>query len=374
MCAVLLIGAGLLFRTVTNLRSQDLGFDRNVLLVPLSPSRAGYRGDAATILVERIRERLSAVPGILAVGVSGPALLDISNYWIDDSQRLSTDRGVVLPGTRWTLAFVGRGFFRAVGIPILQGRCFDNEDARRSNDVIMINRSLSTRLFGNENPLGRRIRLSPGSPLLSVVGVVGDATQTSPRDRGMGVIYQPMRGFGGVVLAVRTAGPPPDIGPVVVHQIGSIASDLAIDNVRTIAQVLDAAIAQERFMSGIAIALSALVILIGCVGLYALMSHDVALRTHELGVRLALGATGRSVAVLILRDGLTFVLPALVFGIPLGILASRPLSALLYGVNTADPGTLTSVALLLIAITVLATIRPALTASRIDPIALVRSA
>jgi predicted permease len=374
MCAVLLIAAGLLFRTVTNLRSQDLGFDRNVLLVPLSPGPAGYPGDAATLLIERIRERLSAVPGILSVGVSGPALLDISNYWIDDSQGLSTDLGVVLPGTRWTLASVGRGFFKAVGIPVVQGRIVDNEDMRHSNDVIVINRSLATRLFGTENPLGRKIRLSPSSSSLSVVGVVGDATQTSPRDRGMGVIYQPMRNFGRVVLAVRTAGAPQDIGPVVVHQIGSIASDLSIDKVQTIAQVLDEAIAQERFLSGIAIALSTLVILVGCVGFYALMSHDVGLRTHELGVRLALGATSRSVAILILRDGLTFVLPALVLGIPLGIAASRPLSALLYGVNTADPGTLTSVVVLLIAITLLATIRPALAASRIDPIALVRNA
>jgi predicted permease len=373
MCAVLLVGAGLLFRTVTNLRSQDLGFDRNVLLVPLSPGGAGYRGDAAKMLIERIRERLSAVAGIQAVGVSGPALLDPTNYWIDDSQRLSTDSGVVLPGKHWALAFVGPEFFTAVGIPILQGRTFHDDDARPSNDVIIVNQSLSTLLFGNGNPLDRRVRLSSGSPLLSVVGVVGDATQTSPRDRDLGVIYQPVRGYGRVVLAVRTAGPPSEIAPVVAHQIGSIASDLSIDNVQTIAQALDAAIAEERFMSGIAIVLSGLVILIGCVGVYALMSHDVAQRTHELGVRLALGATGPSVAMLILRDGLTFVLPALSFGIPLGIIASRPLSSQLYGVDTSDPWTLSSVALLLTAVALLATFRPALTASRIDPIALLRS-
>jgi ABC-type antimicrobial peptide transport system permease subunit len=209
--------------------------------------------------------------------------------------------------------------------------------------------------------------------MLSVVGIVSDAKQTSPRDRGMGVIYAPMRGNGAVVFAVRTAGRPSDLAPVIAHQISAVASDLPIDKVRTITDVLDAAIAQERFMSGIALVLAALVVAIGCVGLYALMSYDVAQRTHELGVRLTLGATSGSVAILILRESVKLVLPALMIGIPVGVIASRPLSSQLYDVASTDPWTLTAVALLLTVFALVATVRPALTASRIDPIALLRS-
>lgn len=373
VCAILLIEAGLLLRTVINLRTQELGFDRNVLLVSVSPQRAGYADDAARMVVNRIKERVSAVPGVQAVGVSGPALLDFTNYWIDDSQLLSTDQGMVLPGARWTFASVGPDFFNAVGISVLHGRGFTDRDARPPHDTVIINRSLATFLFGKEDPLGRRLRVNPRSPMLSVVGIVSDAKQTSPRDRSMGVIYSPMQGHGALVLAVRTAGPPADFAPVIAHQIGSVASDLPIDKVRTISQVLDAAIAQERLMSGIALVLASLVIAVGCVGLYALMSYDVAQRTHELGVRLTLGATSASVAVLILRDSAKLVFPALIIGIPIGVIASRPLSSQLYDVANTDPWTLISVGLLLTLLALVATVRPALTASRIDPIALLRS-
>ncbi len=126
-------------------------------------------------------------------------------------------------------------------------------------------------------------------------------------------------------------------------------------------------------MSGISLILAALVIAIGCVGLYALMSYDVAQRTRELGIRLALGATSTRVMAMVLRDSAALVVPGLAIGVPLGIAASRPLSAQLYGVETNDPWTLASVALLLSVVALLATLRPAQTASRIDPIALLRN-
>jgi len=143
--------------------------------------------------------------------------------------------------------------------------------------------------------------------------------------------------------------------------------------VRTIADVLDTAIAQERLMSAISLFLAAMVIAIGCVGLYALISYDVEQRTHELGIRLALGATTRNVVTMVLRDSASLVLPGLAIGVPLGIAASRPLSSQLYGVRTDDPWTLATVALVLVGVGLLATFRPAQKASRIDPIALLRS-
>ena len=373
MCTVLLIGAGLLLRTVTNLRSQELGFDRNVLIVPIAPGEAGYSEQASAMLIERLRERLSAVPGIQATGVSGPALLDYTHYWVDGTQQLTTDRGAVVPGARWTFAAVGPGFFEAVGMSLTAGRAFSDRDAHPAADVVVINRSLATFLFATESPIGRRIRMNPRGPLQEVIGVVNDAKQVSPRDRAMGVVYAPLRRLARVVLAIRTADAPTAAVPMVRHQLGAIAGDLPIENIRTIAEVLEGAIVQERLMSGISLILAALAIAIGCVGLYALMSYDVAQRTRELGIRLALGATSTRVMAMVLRDSAALVVPGLAIGVPLGIAASRPLSSQLYGVETNDPWTLASVALLLSVVALLATLRPAQTASRIDPIALLRN-
>jgi predicted permease len=373
ICAVLLVAAGLLLRTVMNLRTQELGFDRNVLLVSVSPRDGGYTGEAAEILIRRIRERLLAVPGIEAVGLSGPALLDFTHYFVSASQQLTTDRGIVVAGGRWTSAAVGPGFFQAVGIKVAEGRTFDAADAHPAAGVVVINRSLATFLFGSESAVGRQIRMNPRAPLQSVLGVVNDAKQVTPRDRGMGVVYEPLRGFNHVVFAVRTGGAPADVTPVVRHQIASIAGSLPIDQVRTISDVLDTAIAQERLMSVIALFLGALVVTIGCVGLYALMSYEVVQRARELGIRLALGATKNTLAIMVVRDSAALVVPGLAIGIPLGILASRPLSPQLYEVTPADPWTLISVAVVLSVVALVATIRPAHSASRIDPLDLLRS-
>jgi putative ABC transport system permease protein len=278
-----------------------------------------------------------------------------------------------VPGARWTSAAVGPGFFETVGMSLTAGRAFDDRDAHPSSDVVVINRSLARFLFAEESPIGRRIRMNPRGSMQEVVGVVNDAKQVSPRDRAMGVVYLPLRGLARVVLAIRTADPPADAVPLVRHQLAAIAGDLPIEKVRTIAEVLEGAIAQERLMSGISLILAALVIAIGCVGLYAMMSYDVAQRTRELAIRLALGATSTRVLAMVLRDTAALVVPGLAIGVPLGIAASRPLSSQLYGVETNDPWTLASVALLLSVVALLATLRPAKTASRIDPIALLRN-
>lgn len=373
MCTILLIGAGLLLRTVANLRSQELGLDRNVLLVPLAAGGAEGSPGAAAATLQLVRERLAAVPGVQAVGLSGAALLDNTNYWIDGSQRLSTDRGAVLPGAQWTFAAVGPGFFEAVGIPIVAGQGFEDRGRGQAGEGVVINQTLARFLFGEARGVGRQIRLSARGPLQSVLGVVNDARQTSPRDRGIGIIYLPLRSFNQVTLAVRTSVPAAEAVAFIRHQLRSIVGDAAIGQVRTIAQVLDDAIAHERLMSGIALFLAALAIAIGCVGLYALMSYEVARRTHELGIRLALGATSAAIVRMVLGETAWLLTAALVIGTPLGIAASRPLSAQLYGVRNGDPVTLAGVALLLTAVALFATLKPARAASRVDPLSLLRN-
>ena len=373
MCTILLIGTGLLLRTVVNLRSQDLGFDRDVVLIPIAPGRTGYSDQSAAARVREILERVAAVPGVRAVGVFGPALMDHTNYWIDGSQRLFTDRGVAPAGARWTSAPAGLGFFNAVGMSIVRGRAFDAWDAASGADIAVINQTLATFLYPGEDPIGRRMKMAPHDPMCTIVGVVNDAKQTSPRDRGMGVVYVPIRSYRHIMLAVRTGGRAAGAGGAIRQHVASLAGDMSIGRARTMSDVLDGAIAQERLMSAVSIVLALLAVSMGCVGLYALMAHNVARRTRELGIRIALGATTRQVMSMVLRDGAAAVLPALAVGIPLGVAASRLLSSQLYGIDVADPWTLLSAGLVLSIIAALASLRPARTAAGIDPIALLRN-
>jgi predicted permease len=370
MCTVLLIGAGLLLRTVINLRFQELGFDRNVLLVTVSTPQPGTASDASSGLVLRAKNELSQVPGIRAVGITGAKPLDVTNYWVDGSQQLATDRGLTLPGVNWTFAAVGPGFFEAAGVPLIRGRTFTDRDSGSSADAVIINQSLARFLFGDENAVGRRIRMHPKAPMRPIVGVVNDARQISARDRGTGVIYVPLTHFNDVVLAVRTAAGNPSDRRLVRQHLMRIAPQLTVQRVRTVAETLDAAIARERLMSGVSLVLAALAIAIGCVGLYALMSYEVVRRTHELGIRLALGATQDRIKWMLLRDGALLIGPALAIGIPAGIAASRLLSPQLYGVQHNDPWTLVSVAVVLTLIALVATFKPARAAAHIDPLSL----
>ena len=373
LCAVLLIGAALMVRTVQNLRTQSLGFDRNILLLTVAPGRAGYSGESASMLLERIREQLVALTDITHVSLTAAPLLDVRGYWLDSSERLGVDGRPPVAGVRWTFADVGPGFFETMGMPLLRGRGLDEGDFNPAADVVVINQALAHLLFGSEDPLGRRVTTAPAAPALSVVGVVNDARQTSPRDRGLAVMYRPLQQPPPqVVMAIRANGPVVNAIDVVHHQLNALDPNLPIVSMQTVEEVLNAAIAQERLLQTFSNWLGLLVIVVVCVGLHALIANDVAERTHEIGVRLALGATRAQIAGRVLRDGAMLVLVALAFGVPLGVAAAQPLSSKLYGLRTDDPQAIAAVMLLLMTVAVIAALRPAQSASRIDPISLLR--
>jgi predicted permease len=377
LCTVLLIGATLFLRTVLNLRSETLGFARNVLLVSVAPGQAGYSDPAAAMLIERAREQLAALPGIARVSATSAALLNNTNYWIDTSERLSLDSGQVSAGIRWTSAAVSPGYFKTLGMPLTLGREFEGGDlstaAGRATPVV-INRTLARVLFGGADPIGRRFGMHGTGGQREVVGVVSDGKQTSPRDRGLGVVYLPLgKDASRVVFAIRTRGEPAAAAPMVRHELRSIARDLPVIGIQTIEQQLDAAIAQERLLSTLSLTLGIIAVLIACVGLHALLSYDVAQRTREIGVRMAMGATGPSVVRLVLRDSLVLLGIALAIGIPIGVSATRPLTPQLYGVQAGDPTTIAVAVLLLAIATAFAMLRPARSAARTDPIILLRT-
>jgi predicted permease len=369
VCAILMFGAGLLLRTVINLRAQDLGYERDVLLIPLAAERPGRPPEVAPALVEDLRQRIAAVPGVQAAGVFGSALLDDRAYWVDGSERLRTDRGEAAAGTKWTFAFAGPGFFDAVGMRTVQGRPLS--EAGHGGEVA-INESLARALFGDADPIGRQFALNPSAPMMTIVGVMKDARQISPRDRGVGVAYLPIRRYGRVTLAVRLADPSLAQAASVRQQAQTILGDVQAGPMTTISQELDRSIARERLTSGIALFLAGLVVVIGCIGIYALMTYDVTRRQREFGVRLALGATAGRLVATVVHDGAAIVAAALAIAVPAQLATSRLLASQLYGVDARDPWTLSSVAVLLSVVAMGAAFRPARLASRIDPMALLR--
>jgi predicted permease len=369
VCAILMFGAGLLLRTVINLRTQDLGYERNVLLIPIAAERPGQPPDAAPILVEQMRQRIAAIPGVLAAGAFASPLLDYRAYWVDGSEQLRTDRGETAAATKWTFAFAGPGFFDAVGMRAVHGRPLS--DTGQETEVV-INESLARALFGDADPISRHFAMNPNAPMLTVVGVMQDARQISARDRGIGVAYLPIRRYGRVTLAMRLANPSLARADSVRRQAQAVLGDVQTGPMTTISQELERSIARERLTSGIATLLAVLVVSIGCVGIYALITYDVTRRQREFGVRLTLGATAGRLLATVLRDGAAIVAPALAIGLPAGLAISRLLASQLYDVDARDLWTLVSVAALLSVVAMAAAFRPAWLASRIDPATLLR--
>jgi ABC-type antimicrobial peptide transport system permease subunit len=199
-----------------------------------------------------------------------------------------------------------------------------------------------------------------------------DARQVSARDRGIGVAYLPIQRYGRATLAVRLANPTLAQAASVRQQARTILGDVQTGPTTTISEELERSIARERLTSGIALLLAVLVVVIGCIGIYALMTYDVTRRQREFGVRLALGATAGRLVATVLRDGASIVGPALAIGIPAGFATGHLLGSQLYGVDASDPWTLFLVAVLLSLVAMGAAFRPARLASRIDPIALLR--
>jgi predicted permease len=376
LCAMILVASVLLLRTVMNLRTQDLGFDRNVLLISLSPRDLGGPSLAAVPLLSELQERIRALPQVEGVGASGATLLAPGNYWTDTAARLTTETGSPTSDLHWTFASVGDGFFGAMGATVRAGREFDAADVAGPNNVAIINQTMAAFLFADRDPIGRLIGIDGQPANLRVIGVVSDAKQRSPRDRGLGMVYLPLREIrNSVTVAVRTAlDADSQVTAMVVEQLRTIRPDLTQTVVPSLNDVFEEAIARERVLARAAAFFGLLVLLIACVGLHAIMSHRVKRRTHEIGVRLAMGATKQRVMILVLRETIARVLVGLAVGLPLGSLLGHQLRAQLFDISAQDPATLVAVALILLLVTSVATLRTARAASRIEPVALLRAA
>jgi putative ABC transport system permease protein len=388
MALLLLIGAGLLMRSLWQLQHVETGFNpERLLTLRLLPPASSYQNNQQRMeLYERLTAGISALPGAQSVAVAndvplgsgGDGMMQIEGSpFVLDVFKLHTDFRRINPA-----------YFATIGQRLISGRSFADSDQEGAPNVAIINETLARRHWPNENPLGRRLRLLDAPPdqattqYMTVVGVVADA-----KNRGLSVepgqeIYVPLRqqvaSGGGLrpsiscVLLIRTAGDPSNLINAVRQKVWAVDRNIPITDVRTAEQIIGTAVAQPRF-NALLLALFAFIALcLGAVGIYGVISYAVTQRTHEIGVRLALGAQQRDVLRMVVRQGMTLAMTGVALGLLSALALTRWMEGLLFGVRPADPLTFTLIAVALLLVALVACYIPARRATKVDPMVALR--
>ena len=384
---VLVIGAGLLVRTLNNLTGEDLGFDSDRLLLVWSlPGQTGGRGAAAADFWRSAMDRVASVPGALAVSASNQGVLtgtDLSGLGLSSGPALRIEGEPAAPtgGFPGVRSFVAPDFFRTMGIPILAGREFTEADVAAAPRGVVISRSMARHYFGDRNPIGRRIWFPEDTAApTTIIGVAGDFLLGGPREVARRPDYtyfsyrdrEAPRRLRSMTMAVRTAGDPLAMADAIRRALQGTPLQLPILKIDTAYEQLADILVQERMVTTISTLFGALALVLACFGLYGVISYTVARRTNEIGIRMALGATRGGLLRGVLIESLTLVVTGIAVGVPATVGLTRFMAARLFGVGAADPATIVAAVALVIAAAAGAATLPARRASRVDPMVALR--
>ncbi|PYU68346.1 MAG: permease [Acidobacteria bacterium] len=374
---VLLVGAGLFLRTLVNLTNVDMGFDKhNVLVFGIEPASVGYKEDSRlTRLYQEIERRVSAIPGVRAASFS--FFTFNQGAWSEDAW--TPEESPEAKGNREVVYNkVGRGFFSAMGLKLLSGRTFDQQDSENSPKVAVINETMARLFFPNESPLGRRFRMDgpdakPENDRI-VVGVARDAKYMALKERPWPAAYLPYSQEPGYLwnFEVRYSGDAGSTAPAVRQVIHDVDPRLPVTGAGTLAEQVDHSVVDQRLTAQLSSFFGLVAVFLACIGIYGLMSYAVVHRTNEIGIRVALGAQQGQVLRLIMRQGLVLAASGVAVGIALALIFTRLLRSLLFGVQPFDPVTFIGVAFLLTLIALAACYLPARRAMKVDPMVALR--
>ena len=364
LAVVMLVGAGLFVRTLLNLKSINPGFNaRNLLLFGLDPVALHYKEPQIQNVYRTLRERLSSLAGVTGVTYSSSALVSNSLSSSDYQIEGRADRATVPVN----LLNVGPDFFRTMGIPVLAGRVFTPAEFTKARPVAIVNEAFVRQYCGGRNPLGLHFGDdSPKAVKQEIIGIAGNAKYNSLRDEIKPTAYMPLLADR-AHFEVRTAGSPSLLISSVRKIVTEVDPNLPLFDVVTQTEQIDEALIIDRLVARLSAAFGLLALTLACVGLYGLLSYEVARRTREIGIRIAVGAQARAVQQGILRETLAIVLIGLAIGIPAALVATRALGAMLYGVQTNDAATLLATTFVLLVVSGVAGYLPARRASLIDP-------
>jgi predicted permease len=372
---VVVAGALLFVRSFDNATRIAPGFDtRDVTVSQFYLSNAGYGAAEQWSFCRLLRERVEGIPGVL--GATYTDFVPLSSPASSQRDRLSVDGYMPAPDERMAIprASVAPGYFRFMGIALLDGREFTERDDAAAPPVLIVNETFARRFFGGRSPVGRVVR-GGGAPG-TIVGLVKDSKYDSPTEPPQAYFYRPFRqAFApglNFSLLVRTSGDPALVVPELRREALALNPDAAFSSA-----LLRDAIGYSLYAPMLAASLLSLVgvlcMLLAGVGLYSVISCAVNQRAQEFGVRLALGASPRNLVAMVTRESLALAVPGVLAGIGVALVAGRAVAGILIGVSAADPPTLGVAALLLVSVVLAAGYGPARRAARVDPMSAVRS-
>jgi predicted permease len=370
LSVIVLAGAGLVVRSLANLKAVDPGFDtRNLLQFAINPSLSGYyKSEQIEPLYRDLQRRLGGLPGVASVSYSSDTLLDGSLWTSDVRIEGRTDKSTV----DTQMLSVGADFFETMKIPVMTGRTLTAADMEISHPVAVVNKEFVRRFLENRAPLGLHFGgEDPKDPQYEIVGVVGDTKYAGLRDEIGATAYIPLKDSE-AYFVLKTATNPEALVPAMRRVVSNVDNNLPLWSIRTQTERINQLLFNERLLARLASLFGVLALCLACLGIYGLLSYEVARRTREIGIRTALGAQKPDVLRLVGRQGMALIVCGAVFGIAAAIGVTRSLQSLLFGVQPTDPWTFVGVCALLVAVGMLACYIPARRATRVDPMVALR--
>jgi predicted permease len=372
---VLLIGAGLMIKSFLRLQQMNLGFNpNNTLTVDVSlPSSTYAEENQQVAFFQEALERFRSLPGVQAAGATTGLPLTVelkgSDFRIEGHPEPEAGKEMII-NTR----SVSPDYFRTLGIGLIKGRDFSDRDKGDAPAVAIINNDLARIYFQGEDPIGKRITFDDRQSWMSIVGIIQDVKQLGLDSTAKPEVYFPYSQVAAseMSLVVRTSADPLSLAASVKSQIRMIDRNLPIDSPRTMQQLLAESISGRRFNMLLLTVFAVVALVLAIVGIYGVMSYAVTQRTHEIGIRVAVGAQPRDVYLLVLGQGMMLAVLGVAFGLAGAFALTRLMTTMLFGVEATDPATFVSIAVLLTGVTLAACYIPGRRASRVDPLIALR--
>lgn len=380
---VLLAGAGLFARSLMKLQREEVGFNRdNLLLAQVDPRLAGYKPAELGTLYRNLADRLNSVPGVQRAtlvsytpmsGTSTSSNVTVVGYEAKDNEDLVVQD-----------MLIGPGYGESLGAQLLLGREIDQRDTESGAKVAVVNQAFADYFFHGQNPIGRQFHFGDEDEdakekpeLIEIVGVLGNVKYDSAREKAERMVLRPIAQAVGPTTfnanwQIRTNGDPASLAPAIRQAISQVDARLPVYSVGTMEEQVQGTLRQEKLIAQLVSFFGLLALLLASIGLYGLMAHGVVRRTREIGIRMALGAERSMIIWMVLRETMVLVLLGIAIGVPAAIGASRLIASQLFGTNPSDPVTLALSGVLLTGVALLAGFLPARKASKVDPLIALR--